>query len=61
MAEPRRVRELARADVEAELTKLLRHGFGLLTINIHTYHISCIEVTTKHTRISASEDTAPGT
>ena len=51
--------ELSRVDCDVELTKLLRTGFGVLTIKIHQHHIAMIEVTTKHTRLSASEEPAP--
>ena len=40
-------RELARADVNAELTKLLVHGFGTLTVKIHDHRISLVEVTAR--------------
>ena len=40
MAEPSRQRELERSDVEAELTKLQRHGYGLLNIKIHGHRIT---------------------
>ena len=52
MAEPHRARELERADVEAELTALLRHGYGSLTIKIHGHRIASLESTTRYTRIS---------
>jgi len=40
-------RELARADVHAELTKLLLHGYGAVTIKVHDHRITALECTTR--------------
>ena len=50
MAELRRVRELERSDVESELTRLLRHGYGSLTIKIYGHQIAALETTIRQTR-----------
>lgn len=44
--------ELKRMDADAELTKLLRHGYGSLTIKIHAHKISTIDSTSRHTHQS---------
>lgn len=44
---PAKRRELARADVNAELTKLLLHGFGTLTVKIHDHRVTALECTTR--------------
>ncbi|HKO30333.1 MAG TPA: hypothetical protein VJU54_04290 [Nitrospiraceae bacterium] len=44
MADPSGKREL-------DLTKLLRHGFGLLTIKIHDHRLAALEMTIRWTRI----------
>ena len=38
-------RELARGDVNAQLTQLLMHGFGTLTVKIHDPRITLVETT----------------
>ena len=48
-------RELARADVHAELTKLLMHGFGNMLVKIHDHRITVIEATTRHLEGQAEE------
>jgi hypothetical protein len=48
-------RELARADVNAELTKLLMHGFGNMLVKIHDHRITVIEATTRHLEGQAEE------
>ena len=41
-------RELARADVNAELTKLLLHGYGSMLVKFHDHRITALECTTRH-------------
>ena len=48
-------RELARADVQAELTKLLMHGYGSMLIKLHDHRITSIECTTRHVEGQAEE------
>ncbi len=36
--------------MEAELTKLLRHGYGLLTVKVHGHRIAALDTTLKQTR-----------
>ena len=59
MAEPRRVKELSRADVEVELTVLLRHGYGFLTIKIHGHRIAALETTIQQRRGSGELNAIP--
>jgi hypothetical protein len=40
-------RELARADVNAELTKLLVHGYGSMLVKIHDHRITLVETTAR--------------
>jgi hypothetical protein len=40
-------RELARADVHAELMKLLMHGYGSMLVKIHDHRISLVETTAR--------------
>jgi hypothetical protein len=40
-------RELARADVNAELTKLLMHGYGSMLVKIHDHRITLVETTAR--------------
>jgi hypothetical protein len=40
-------RELARADVHAELTKLLVHGYGSMLVKIHDHRITLVETTAR--------------
>lgn len=49
-------KQLDRSDAESELTKLLRHGYGSLTIKIHGHRIASLDSTTRHTRTSYSDD-----
>lgn len=35
------------ADVQAELTKLLLHGYGSLTVKVHAHRITALETTTR--------------
>jgi hypothetical protein len=48
-------RELARADVNAELTRLLLHGFGTLTVKIHNHRVTSLECTTRMLEGKADE------
>ena len=56
MPEPSPPHDLQRADVESELTKLLRHGYGGLTIKIHGHRIAALECTTSHRRIAQRQE-----
>lgn len=40
-------RELARADVNDQLTKLLQHGYGTLTVKVHDHRVAAMECTTR--------------
>ena len=40
-------RELARADVNAELTKLLMHGYGSMLVKIYDHRITLVETTAR--------------
>lgn len=42
------LRPLSRADLNAELTKLLLHGYGSLLVKIHDHRITALECTTRH-------------
>ena len=46
----REPRGLGRSDIEAELTKLLRHGYGSLVIKIYGHCITVLEATTRQRR-----------
>ena len=52
MSSPSKTDELKQMDAESELTKLLRHGYGSLTIKIHAHKISTIDSTSRHTHQS---------
>lgn len=51
---PAPARDLNRADVEAELTKLLRHGYGLLTVKVHGHRISALDITVRQTWLTCN-------
>jgi hypothetical protein len=40
-------RPLDRSDINAELTKLLQHGYGSLLVKIHDHRITALECTTR--------------
>jgi hypothetical protein len=42
--------ELKREDANAELTKLLLHGHGALTIKVHAHRITALDTTTRQIR-----------
>ena len=48
---------LNRDDVHAELTKLLQHGFGSLTVNVHDHRITALDTTMRYRRTSRSAET----
>lgn len=48
--------DLERGDVDSELTKLLRQGYGLLTIKIHGHRISQLDTTTHKRRTGRVDD-----
>jgi hypothetical protein len=48
--------DLLREDAEAELTKLLRHGYGILTIKIHGHKITALDCLTRKTRRARADD-----
>jgi transcriptional regulator of NAD metabolism len=50
------VDDLKREDAEAELTKILRHGYGSLTIKIHGHRITALDSTTRQTRSNRSDE-----
>ena len=52
MANPHLSGYLQQADVVSELTKLLRHGYGVLVIKIHGNRIAALETTIRQTRIN---------
>jgi hypothetical protein len=41
--------------VNAELTKLLMHGYGSMLVKIHDHRITVIEATTRHLEGKAEE------
>ena len=53
--------QLTRADLNAELTKLLVHGFGTLTVKVHDHRITALDTTTrilKSPRAAGAEEQA---
>ena len=55
MAEPK-PDQLARADCDEELTKLLRLGYGSMLVKVHGHRIALIETMTRFKRISTEPD-----
>lgn len=47
---PRHDEELKREDANAELTKLLVHGYGTLTIKVHAHRITALDTLTRQLR-----------
>ncbi|MCI0428151.1 MAG: hypothetical protein L0Z46_09070 [Nitrospiraceae bacterium] len=49
---------LSRDDMQAELTKLLLHGYGSLTLKIHDHRITALDTTTR--RLNARREAEAG-